>query len=169
MEYYYNNVTFEQNSVVMSLKADNKMNKVFGDNYGLTMVGQDGRQNEAFCIALQDNRYIVIDGYNGYENYSGSDIFVARITSDLYNNVNEIMSNAQNFVLYLNPTDKKLTINIGDNDEYNASIYDMNGRIVMTVMLKLNATISVSSLPSGNYFIKMKSDNKTFVNHFVKK
>lgn len=167
--YCYNGVTADENLVVMSLLPDGSMNEVFGDNLGLTMIGNDGYQKEAYCIALTGNGHIVIGGYKGFKDYSGSDVFIARITSDLYDDVNEITDNAQNFVLYPNPTDEKLTVNIEDKDEYNASIYDLNGRIVMTAILKSNATIDVSSLPSGNYLIKMKSDNKTLVNHFVKK
>lgn len=70
--------------------------------------------------------------------------------------------------IFPNPASNSLTINDNLNSETSSvEIYDVTGRIVMSSELKTN-TIDVSKLNSGNYILKLKSENGTAVKKFIK-
>ena len=104
-------------------------------------------------------------GSNGYEIYNidtAVDNPILVYAGNLANN--EISNKLQ---IYPNPTDGKFTINtsapLGSETKIKEVIvYDFTGKEVMKITELADNIIDISSLNSGIYFIKAKSENETF-------
>lgn len=92
---------------------------------------------------------------------------------DEFLGVNEYSLNANSVKLYPNPTDDKVTIVNKSSIKINsATIIDANGRLIQKLTLNENngeMTISLKSLPSGVYFIKLNSDKEEIIKSVIKK
>ena len=75
------------------------------------------------------------------------------------------------FTLYPNPAGETLNIKTKENIKISSlNIYDISGRLVQTISNpETNLGIDVSSLKTGNYFLKINSDNGTTNAKFAKK
>ena len=81
--------------------------------------------------------------------------------------------NEVTFLMFPNPTQNKLTIDLGDISLKDPilSIYDLTGKIVYTEKLATNITskeLNIKSFATGVYFVKIQSDQQTFVQKLVK-
>lgn len=92
---------------------------------------------------------------------------------DEFLGVNEFSLNANSVKLYPNPTDDKVTIVNKSSVKINsATVIDTNGRLIQKLNLnegKGEMTISLKSLPSGVYFIKLNSDKEEIIKSVIKK
>lgn len=65
--------------------------------------------------------------------------------------------------VYPNPTVDFLTLNVDDfnNAELQYSLYDLNGKLLKNeALLSPETQISMKSYPTGNYFLKVASNNR---------
>jgi hypothetical protein len=71
--------------------------------------------------------------------------------------------------IYPNPVEDILTIKTSaDVISKIATVFDINGRRVLSMKLKSN-TIDVSSLTGGVYFLRLESEGKIMKRKFIKK
>ncbi|WP_296386342.1 T9SS type A sorting domain-containing protein [Winogradskyella sp.] len=97
-------------------------------------------------------------GLNQLDTSSASDHFP--VVTDF--SVNETLATNQNISLnvkiYPNPTHKNITLLFNEPSEYNISLYDSFGRIVLRTKTKLNTiTLDTESLSSGIYYVSIKN------------
>gem|GEM_PF-6212110 len=77
------------------------------------------------------------------------------------NNIN--IKDINELKVYPNPVDNILKIDLGNNSTIKSIlIYDLNGRLIENYTDKIvNQSINVSSLPAGNFIVKIVSENNT--------
>lgn len=64
-------------------------------------------------------------------------------------------------LIFPNPANNTINVEVKDKGEFNAALYDMMGRIVSTVKVNNGkAAISVSNVPSGMYFVRISGNSK---------
>jgi hypothetical protein len=76
-----------------------------------------------------------------------------------------------NFAVFPNPSNDKITVEypaFGNKDEM-IDIYNIQGQLLTHMaMLQTKTTIDVSAYTNGMYFVKVKSENGSRVNKFIK-
>ena len=88
---------------------------------------------------------------------------------------NVVLNNAffdeNSFVLYPNPANDFVGVNLGTVEADSYDLIDLQGRIINSGSLegKSNETISLSGLQSGVYFVKINSNSKSVVKKIIKK
>ncbi|NQV52887.1 MAG: DUF1028 domain-containing protein [Flavobacteriales bacterium] len=85
---------------------------------------------------------------------------------DVPQNILEIEE--EGFILFPNPADDELTIQLKETGEYALVIRDINGRSVYEDNLNANATIDVSTLAAGKYTLGLKGAEGVYLKHWVK-
>jgi Secretion system C-terminal sorting domain len=79
---------------------------------------------------------------------------------------------AGKLAIFPNPAENIIKIEVEDTDfkEGNLSIYDLSGRLLLTKFIaNKTSLVNVNLLNAGEYICTLKSsDNKVFVNKFVK-
>jgi photosystem II stability/assembly factor-like uncharacterized protein len=88
-----------------------------------------------------------------------------------WTSVKEKEPNAQKFILYPNPANKEITIELSSSPEpaVQLSILNINGQQLITRQItELRTQIDISSLPSGVYFVRVTNDKTVEVGKFVK-
>lgn len=71
--------------------------------------------------------------------------------------------------LYPNPTQRKITINLGDLDQVNVKVYNVLGKVVQTQTELSNSKIELSlSGDSGVYMIELSSNNSKRMYRVIK-
>ena len=78
------------------------------------------------------------------------------------------ISTSNGISLYPNPTTGEITINAAGQKVDNASIYDINGQIVINTRSPSQNKMDVSQLSDGIYFIEVKVNGITSRMKFVK-
>ena len=112
------------------------------------------------------------DGVNGWQGDISIDNF--SIIADV-STLNNPSFESTDVKIYPNPFNEQLTIQLSNNminDSLSLSIYDISGRVIMTINdLILNSNqielTNFDALASGSYFIKLT--NKTRNNFIVKR
>lgn len=158
---------FDGNDIaVVSFTPDGIINTGFGTT---GMIQLDINQSEeAESIAIQQNGRIIIGGYLHTNN--ASEFLMARYFTNSTIGIDESNEDENLTVIYPNPAENFIVIdNILDNNNYKANIYNINGQILMSTTVNAGTVINVSNLASGYYIIKLTSETKSFVNHFIKK
>ncbi len=109
--------------------------------------------------------YYAINIANGNGSTSGD--YITTGSTNLTENTNGINNiSDKSFVLYPNPT--KDFINIKTDELINSiDIIDINGKKIEIPVFENK--IDVSKLPTGNYFLHIKSNGQNFVKQFLKK
>jgi hypothetical protein len=121
-------------------------------------------------------------GYNEIDAFAvnGSYIFAGKqgeSPNDLFRlplsqlGIDEINNNAGSIKVYPSPATNNITIDAGDLRFTNLDlrIYDVVGNLVLEKNAYINKTnIDVSALPSGVYFVKVKTEKGIKVKKFVK-
>ena len=69
--------------------------------------------------------------------------------------------------IYPNPVKNQINV-LGIDDDFDAQIYDLTGRLYFTKMNIQNNTIDISGLQNGIYFIKISSSNHSVLRKFFK-
>jgi hypothetical protein len=118
----------------------------------------------AHSVVVVGNYLIVAGGLtNGELNVDKVEILSTGITSNLREN--EFLK------IYPNPVSEKITVEFPgwQITDGTVTIYGIAGQqLISQKMLGLKSEIAVNNLPSGSYFIKLISSNKTGVGRFVK-
>ena len=84
---------------------------------------------------------------------------------------NESFQSVSDISIFPNPATNMITIkNNSNSNEAYLEVYDITGRIVKSMNCTLDADVSIdiSNLNSGNYILKVKSENGIAVKKFVK-
>ena len=103
---------------------------------------------------------------------SGSQNFSLIVTGTSLVNLSQNNIDSQNsFVLYPNPANDFVGVNLGTVEADSYDLIDLQGRIINSGSLegKSNETISLSGLQSGVYFVKINSNSKSVVKKIIKK
>lgn len=83
--------------------------------------------------------------------------------------VNNTFNGNNKFKITPNPVKDNLTIYFDENEQSNIIIYDVLGRVVFTKNLFGDlSTLDISSLNTGHYILQILSNNKSFVQPFLK-
>lgn len=69
--------------------------------------------------------------------------------------VNNIAKAENSLNVYPVPANNVLNLNWDKHYDYNVSVYDMTGRVVMNTSTSNNTQLSVGNLPNGNYVVKV--------------
>lgn len=78
------------------------------------------------------------------------------------------LDNSYEFSVYPNPAHNTVTVSV--DQPSTVMLLDMNGRVVITVQsLCHSATLSLSDLPAGTYFVRLTSDSSTAVRKLIVK
>ena len=132
------------------------------------------RDNE-FVANVNDNNYSAnnLDYYTEYcfsvtavRNEQESESSVEVCIKTLGEGIEEITSSYQ---LYPNPAKDKLYITTNDYEYIEEiSIYNLSGVLIYKETDFNNKSVDVSDMVSGVYFIKVKTENETFIQKFIK-
>lgn len=95
--------------------------------------------------------------------------------SPLYtpNSVTENTDNKQEIIAFPSPTKGEINLNVSSlsNSIATIEIYNSEGKLIFETNTLLNSdlyTLNISEKPNGNYFVKIKSNDKTYNARFVK-
>jgi CHRD domain/Secretion system C-terminal sorting domain len=93
--------------------------------------------------------------------YDGKET-VSKIVNNTFNGNNK-------FKIAPNPAKDNLSIYLDENEQSNIVIYDVLGRVVLTKSFFGNlSTFDISSLNTGQYILQILSNNKSYVQQFLK-
>ncbi len=152
---------------IIAVTSEGKLNTAFSeDGMVITDVLTNSEDNSK-GIVLQPNGKIVVATVS--YGSDGSPFNLVRYHSDIETGIKEVVSDIKTVSVYPNPTTEILNIAIGEAlNSYKVQIFDMAGSVVMTAAN--TKTLNVSQLGSGNYIVKIISDDKqVFVSRFAKK
>jgi uncharacterized delta-60 repeat protein len=127
-----------------------------------TGTGFNSQVNE---IALQaDGKILVGGGFNSYKG-DNSSVFLISLYSSAVLSTAEF-TNADTIALWPNPAKEILTINSLSNDVISmVKIYDLQGKLVME---SSDRRTNVSTLSSGLYIIKVRTEAGEFTEKFIR-
>jgi hypothetical protein len=116
-------------------------------------MAKDGLKN-APAMAYLDNDSLpelILGNYSGGVRYYKGEIYKFPNISIPENNL------LSNFLIYPNPAKDQITIQFDqlENQEFNVSIFDLNGRILIGSSIKNGQTINTESLNSGMYIVQV--------------
>ncbi|MNK06544.1 hypothetical protein D3C87_244430 [compost metagenome] len=75
--------------------------------------------------------------------------------------------NALQFTVYPNPANELLSVNLGNLDTANVTLYDTSGRIVLVNKLSGSGDINVSSLSAGIYHLEISTESIRSIKQIV--
>lgn len=149
------------------------LSNIDGDSFSAAAVGAETMYNYNYTIDesewVADEMYVVafIQEVNSRDIVNSGTRFDERIVSD----VDDL--NQASFSIFPNPTQDKLTIDLGDISLKDPilSIYDLTGKIVYSENLAASINtkeLNIKSFATGVYFVKIQNDQQTFVQKLVK-
>lgn len=71
------------------------------------------------------------------------------------------------FKVYPNPANDIITVSLNHSANYVLELSDISGRVVYSSNMVNTKTIDVSNLQKGNYFIRLKNENQSFIEKIV--
>lgn len=151
---------------IAKLDENGEPDASFGDE-GKISGNVGSTADTATSVALQSDGKVVITGYTA--NFTDpTTFFIARYT-------NETLSAADfsktELRLYPNPATHEIHLdwNALNTSEAVFEIFDSTGRKIMGSLIGNTKTITISSLASGVYTLKVTNDGNTFTRKFIKK
>ncbi len=79
------------------------------------------------------------------------------------------IENSENlFSLHPNPATETLTIEMESGEVFNLEILDSNGKLVYKSVFLSTLKLDISHFISGNYFVRIQNENKSYTKQFVK-
>jgi len=72
------------------------------------------------------------------------------------------------FSIYPNPTKNTVSIDLKDNNKAEITIYDLNGRVIKSQIIKSKEKINMSELANGIYLIKIITNGEIITKRVVK-
>lgn len=103
----------------------------------------------------------VIDDIRIYNKILGASEITQLFNEGTTTNVLNLNTNEENVFIYPNPAKNEFRISNTSNQAFKLSIYDTNGRIVLSQVEAPNNPISISDLAPGIYFVKIEGDNNS--------
>lgn len=129
-------------------------------------TGSTATENVSIANLAVGTYTVRVFGYNGANSPTCYTLNVAKTSASFFGEG----TNAGTYSVYPNPTKDKLTVNSSNPDEImKVEVMDLNGKVLSTRELRSNATIDVSDISSGIYFVKIGSaSNEVTQIKFVK-
>ncbi len=129
-------------------------------NSGGTLIGSGTGSTATENVSITNlavGTYTVrVFGYNGANSPTCYTLNVAKTSAVFFGEE----TNPSTYSVYPNPTKDKLAISSSNPDEImKVEVMDLNGKVLLTNELRSNATIDVSDISSGIYFVKIGSVN----------
>lgn len=134
--------------------------------FGYTLYGGLAGGPEASCSNFTDkiDNYVSSE-YCSYYNaaFTGAVAYINKVENNIITSENSIKKTSE-FYVFPNPTTDHLNISVREGNS-DFEIIDNVGKIVLTVNVQNQKTISVADLKSGVYYVKRLKDNavKIFV------
>ena len=146
-----------------------------------TVTNDDGSSNGTISTTITGSGTLTISWDNGatedsFSNLAAGD-YTITVTDDLGCETSEtftVLSTVgiasslnEQLLIFPNPTEGE--VNVFLNGEYEISILDARGRLVLTSSEDDNATLDLSAFESGVYFVKVKKDDESVMRRIVLK
>ncbi len=124
-----------------------------------------------FEIEINDpSESIIIKFTRSMESWYSNDIYVDDVSLTVYEPTSVTESEVNDFVLYPNPAIDILNLIFPDDQLRSVSIIDVSGRTIWSGKVEgENAQIDISGLIQGFYMIRVKDNNHSYTNGFIKK
>jgi hypothetical protein len=154
---------------IYSFDENGVLDPNFGTD-GYAIIADEALELVGARIAFTADSSLLVSGnlalYNSYD----SDILLARFTTKSFDNVEENIASESDLVMvFPNPATDVVSFNMKDAEaEYDLTVYNMLGCVVMRAKIRSGETIDVSDLSSGSYLIQMQSDSESVAGRFVK-
>ena len=94
--------------------------------------------------------------------------YITGYMADTTTVIKNIKSSDYSFALYPNPASSGFYINTGSTTSIPVSIYDLNGRLMLTKQVSDKEFISISSFRKGIYIVKIQTESGNFAKKLVK-
>ncbi|MFK5857159.1 MAG: T9SS type A sorting domain-containing protein [Bacteroidota bacterium] len=161
--------TYITDNLLARLTVDGQLDETFGDNGIATIINLGSDVEETRAIAVQADEKIVCVG-NNMVSSEYKEILIARFHGDLETGNPDWSQQNTQVLIYPNPVNDQLNIISHGNWNYNQiEIVDLAGQTVYSKNSNLHkATIDVSWLSNGVYFLKLYSDNKIEIQKLIK-
>lgn len=159
-------------------ERDPKQVVLRGSNDGVNWTKLDSLNNISFAARLQtlDFNIQTTEAYSIYriEMIATSGTMLQLSEIRLYganeNATGIKLTSKDECLIFPNPADKVINLNLKSNQNCPCSIVDQNGRIVKSLMVCSNSQqIDVASLEKGLYFVTVKGEKDSFTAKFIKK
>ena len=120
-------------------------------------------------ITLDEGKVYLSGSFTSVE-ATGRNRFVRLLDPDITLGVNDSPSDISQMMIYPNPTNDILNINVSDGlTIYKVEVYNNLGQLVISKKdLTENKILDVSNLRSGIYYLKMNADGKQITRKFIK-
>lgn len=106
------------------------------------------------------------------EQYIDRDYTSGRIRTDGKASWGLGLSNTNNtplIMLYPNPANNLLSLQINDNKEYSVRIVDLTGRKVLSTYLNKSGVVDISGIKTGEYIVLISDGKLTISKKIIKK
>lgn len=115
------------------------------------------------------NYQAALDGYtpqNGQVQLTGS--LTVLITLDMLSSVTDVTPD-QSFLIYPNPAQELLNVELSSPQSSTLSIYSMSGQLLLQqIITEFNNPVNIATLPQGSYLIEIIGENWTERQLFIK-
>lgn len=120
-------------------------------------TGSTATENVSIANLAVGTYTVRVFGYNGANSATCYTLNVARTSASFFGGE----TTTATYSVYPNPTKDKLAVSSSNPDEVmTVEVLNMSGQVLSTRELRSNATIDVSDISSGIYFVKIGSVNK---------
>jgi hypothetical protein len=139
-------------NVATAIKADNNVDNI-------EIVSIENAQPGNYQIVVSHKGFISTPAQNYSIIFTGNNVVL-----------NNPIFDENSFVLYPNPANDFIGINLGDMEADSYQLIDIQGRIIISNSLvgKTNDTISLSGLQPGVYFVKVNSGTNSITKKVIK-
>lgn len=163
MNEFYSGTTFLIESSLLKLSSNGTIDTSFNIGTGFNSIIND-------VLPQSDGRILVTGDFDKYNDIwcNGTIRLIGNYNPLTQTNFNDISKS--NIILFPNPVENNLNISKKEEIEISSiTIYNMLGQIVVAIPNAKNVEIvDVSSLKSGNYFVKINSDKGNSNTKFIK-
>ncbi len=139
-------------NVATAIKADNNVDNI-------EIVSIENAQPGNYQIVVSHKGFISTPAQNYSIIFTGNNVVL-----------NNPIFDENSFVLYPNPANDFIGINLGDMEADSYHLIDIQGRVIISNSLvgKTNDTISLSGLQPGVYFVKVNSGTNSITKKVIK-
>lgn len=136
-----------------------------GLNYQWLMNGNPipGAVNSSYNASLGGMYSVIVTNPNGNCSDTSSLVFL-----DVSSGLADVNPTVEQFSIYPNPAQNTLTISSNSALNYTYEICDVSGRIVHTAEASGRTTVDVTSLQSGQYFIRFNCQSSRHIMRWIK-
>ena len=181
----WDNIAIGQLDVSIGVKTDHtlwgwgfnpvgQLTNISTSSYSPTQIGiendwKDTAAGQSHIVISKLNGELYSCGYNLYgqlgDNTNVSKDVLTKVICQSLNN--EVFPTTNLFSIYPNPVVDDIFFNTNENIK-NIIVYDLSGRILYSNLIQ-NNTVNLSELKTGNYIVKVQTENKIINTQIIKK